>query len=732
MAVAIGVSAVMISAWSWLSHDDSLSATDSIWSIIAGAIALTLALLTWLRNKSGPGNIEQNRPAVDCLAESVRTQWREEAEMRGVFRPALLPLRWTAQHGDSRADEIFGTSEEIWRTYAGIDSGRMLVVGRPGAGKTVFTLLLVLEILNRRSPGDPVPVLLPASLWNPQRQHIRTWMAERLEEGYEWTRSPGPVDSTMTIAQWLVQTGQVIPVLDGLDEMSQELLPRAIESLNRVLIPAAQFGPDPVILTCRESEFLAAAPAEYSSGVESAVLWEATTVKVKPYTAEDIGACLVAGVPASQVARWAHLATAVREAPEGPLATALVTPFMISLTRSVLGGEGRDPAELVGRAWPNGRDVELSLLHDLVPSLYDHPLPGPATVALSSEKAQRYLVSLARTLSATGTHEMAWWKLGDSLPIRVHWLLFGLANGIAAAVMFRLLTGPLQALIVGGAVALAAQAVGPVAGVGTPLLLNIRLSTGIARLTTGFLLSLLVGLAVAFTLGLQGAVALSAGAAVGVFGGVAAGLEFVLEQPPAESSQAATPRSVLRADRQALLLRTFVVAPIGGCAVGLAVGLYADLGLPPGERTGVVIGLALALGASVVVGLRHGLLPGLLTGIGLGTFSGTLTAVLLTSAGPLEGPYPVVIGIGLWAQIALALWFTSSYGRYTLGRTASALRGNLPFRLFGFLEDARDRGVLRQAGPRFEFRHAMLQDFLASDGHAVIAAPQSRRTAGKQ
>jgi hypothetical protein len=42
-----------------------------------------------------------------------------------------------------------------------------------------------------------------------------------------------------------------------------------------------------------------------------------------------------------------------------------------------------------------------------------------------------------------------------------------------------------------------------------------------------------------------------------------------------------------------------------------------------------------------------------------------------------------------------------------------ALRGEQPWRLMRFLEDAHRRGVLRQSGATYQFRHARVQDHLA-------------------
>jgi hypothetical protein len=53
-----------------------------------------------------------------------------------------------------------------------------------------------------------------------------------------------------------------------------------------------------------------------------------------------------------------------------------------------------------------------------------------------------------------------------------------------------------------------------------------------------------------------------------------------------------------------------------------------------------------------------------------------------------------------------------------LARAALPLTGRLPWALTGFLNDAYSRGVLRQAGAVYQFRHVTLQAYL-SGGEAL-------------
>jgi predicted NACHT family NTPase len=55
-----------------------------------------------------------------------------------------------------------------------VPTRRLLVLGEPGAGKTILLARGILELLKRRAPGESVPVLLPLASWNPADEDFRS------------------------------------------------------------------------------------------------------------------------------------------------------------------------------------------------------------------------------------------------------------------------------------------------------------------------------------------------------------------------------------------------------------------------------------------------------------------------------------------------------------------------------------------------------------------------------
>ncbi len=69
--------------------------------------------------------------------------------------------------------------------------------------------------------------------------------------------------------------------------------------------------------------------------------------------------------------------------------------------------------------------------------------------------------------------------------------------------------------------------------------------------------------------------------------------------------------------------------------------------------------------------------------------------------------------LGLGGGLVLSM-FETAWPSYMLTRGWLAFRHHLPWSLMSFLYDAHQRGVLRQAGAVYQFRHLELQRRLAT------------------
>jgi hypothetical protein len=77
---------------------------------------------------------------------------------------------------------------------------------------------------------------------------------------------------------------------------------------------------------------------------------------------------------------------------------------------------------------------------------------------------------------------------------------------------------------------------------------------------------------------------------------------------------------------------------------------------------------------------------------------------------------PAALGLAFALTLAV-LWYggitLSAWGRFRVAHAWLTLRGRTPHDLMDFLEDARERGVLRRSGGGYRFRHGALRDRLA-------------------
>jgi hypothetical protein len=212
-------------------HEAVLETADQVASV-AGLVVAVIGLVIALRQRGSPTTTER----LDRLAEVVAAQWRDEAEIRRIT------TAWTAVELPPH--------------------GRLVVVGPPGAGKTVAAVRLVRDVLARRASGEPVAVLFPLHSWNPERQHPHDWMAAELARNYRMSSS---------VARELVRARHIVPVLDGLDEVCDPAA--ALRALHLVHDPGA---PDPLILTSRDRVALTGATV-VELGPPRVAGWEGTT-----------------------------------------------------------------------------------------------------------------------------------------------------------------------------------------------------------------------------------------------------------------------------------------------------------------------------------------------------------------------------------------------------------------------------------------------------------------------
>ncbi|WP_086842530.1 BTAD domain-containing putative transcriptional regulator [Amycolatopsis kentuckyensis] len=629
--------------------------------------------------------------AVTELAEAVTWQWRAEAELRSLHRPQPIMLRWSSA---ARGGKLRGDLDDIAATFTALPVRQLVVLGDPGSGKSVLALMLTLELLRTRGPDDPVPVLLSLASWDPRREHLDRWLAARLAENHPallTAREYGTDAPTR-----LVLGGHVVPVLDGLDEMPADLRVAALDALDQTVGAGRS-----LVLTCRSAEY------EQVTRESGTVLSAATVVRLEPVARQEAITYLAARQGED---RWLPVADRLRREPDAALARVLRTPLMVDLARIGYGRPPADPAELL--AADDAGALEGQLLDSFVPNAYAQvPQPpgrNPKTSPsgrYTAEQATRWLGFLARHLDRARSRDLAWWQLYRAVPAGTRSGLVGVLVALFFVVTGWVDDGPLLAAIYGLSFGGAAYLTHRFGRPPEPLRTELRFA-GAARKFAG---RFAIGAAVGVLLGLGWSLA----AGLVVFLALVFGLVFAVHvwlAKPVDASRVASPRTILRNERTG--------------AIALAASFMVSLGL--------FDGMAFAFTAQTrflpVLGGHYDLalaVAGGVAGASFGFFMARgVAAVCYGVAGALAGGQvfpaatnpvaPIVVGVCFGVGIGLAVLVTRAWGNYFVHHVWLAATGRLPWRLMHFLDDAHRRGVLRQAGGVYQFRHVRVQERLAA------------------
>lgn len=639
----------------------------ALWAVLA--LGLTAM---WMRFGAGAATTLLTLVSGGAAVTEALTAWRWRASQGASSTPDQLReaeqalAREVRNEWEAEAARrlIQDASELVVHWQAGQESGelsevirafadrprRLVVVGEPGSGKTGMCLLLTLELLRRPAP-ERVPVILQASSWDPA-ENLHTWIIQTLAERYPFLGNEtryGP-----TAVRDLVRRHRILPILDALDEMAEE---QRVETFDAIARDSA--AQHPWVISCRTTEFETANAA--------GVVRDAQIVRLLAVDADAAAGYLLDAAADISLDRWEPVLAELTAGGDRPIVQALRTPLMLFLTRTSYAHPSTEPRELLSFTEP--RQIEHHLLDTFIRQVFVTRPPSPLQEAAQSGRgwdpvaAERWLAYLAGHCG----REIAWWQLQRLVPRSVFVVRSALIGGASCASLGWLLFGLFGRPVLGVMIGLV---VGVVSSVGLSLVPTERPKRFVPRLLRRQELGrdLGFGLIGATVGGI--AVGLLYGAAHGIVIGLVFGLTFGTVRrftEPTEPDKAVTPLTVLFADRLAVVYATYLGAIVGAC-VGAVLG--AVVGAP---------GLVVDIDNPVLLGLLGAAVGAVVGGGGLG----------------------------------LVVQATSAWGRFITTRIWLAQRGATPLRLMSFLHDAHRLGVLRQIGPYYQFRHALLQDRLA-------------------
>ena len=177
----------------------------------------------------------------DSLHNEILLQLNKEVRLDEVEHPweRVMEVRDRPRQSLPAAVKIGDVFDEMSRA--------MLILGAPGAGKTI-TLLELARDLIAQVEGDPnfskpIPVVFNLSSWAEKRKPFLDWLVDELSAKYFIPGRTGRI--------WL-ENYRVLPLLDGLDELPAEHRASCVESINTF---GENHGLSGLAVCCRAEEY---------------------------------------------------------------------------------------------------------------------------------------------------------------------------------------------------------------------------------------------------------------------------------------------------------------------------------------------------------------------------------------------------------------------------------------------------------------------------------------------
>jgi hypothetical protein len=665
----------------------------------ASIFGLLIALYTAFRDKSNTKIFDQTDydRAVQTLSERVtRTEALQRQRLLDrAAEPAPMLLRAAdfLQSYRGHAQPQQTESIDIFSVFWSLKSKRMLLLGDPGAGKTLLLLELIRQAAVVRKSDQNVPILIRVNIAEWRDDHaFRDYFAEKV--------AAQQFLPTKLIARML-DDGKIIPLLDGLDEFDLENSPpiRGCDAIGRLNTIADGSYPvnAPLIVTCRKTYFQALENLQIENN-EMVGLGGAGYFLLDPLGPSQILIYLRTNLADEARPRWESILNALRSQYPSPLKTRLVaalgSPWRLMLAFRAYADRGI-PGDLL-----DDRDVALVEAR-LLPQFLAVAMQWRGRHAKDRGRGYGLQQTWIRPVASDPSKVVAWLKQ-IALYLERGRDQGGGAGELVPYQIYQMVDGKFFYGAFIGGIASAATAIGVLIAV-----VAINGHHPLARIAA-------ICAAGIFLIG---------GALVAILGSpdTPAGMSVIrqIRTPKGLLDMGIALFCAIAASAFTLGTNNTVGARVlGGCCCGFMAALLFGFVLARRSRAR---GTEMAVAQTPADPLRGGLLDSSIVGLVVALIYG-LIIITATNSGARSALIFAGCTLVIFAPIMGMPLVSMAWSRYRLAVLILFLQRRLPWRIVTFLQWNYNAGLMRVSGLSYQFRHLRLQDWLAQTSQDELLA----------
>ncbi|OLT60702.1 NACHT domain-containing protein [Moorena bouillonii] len=394
-------------------------------------------LQRWRRDLLGAMAAEVNMRLDDSLHNDhlIQLVMADQREQVGrpekiTVNPSNSPPWWKRLRKFFRVTTESEPGQKVIEVFNQEDiAGKLLILGAPGSGKTTMLLDLAKDLITsaQQQENQPIPIIAELSDWKDNNQPIAEWLATNLKSRYNLPEA---------ITQEWITTGQLLLLLDGLDELGLERQKLCVQQLNQFLKDIIK-----VVVCCREEE--------YKAGEQ--ILKMRGAVCLQPLTDEQIENYL-------KGLNYDDLWPGIQQDSEGLLALARMPLLLHLIPHAYRDGDGLKPGKKYFKNPKAKEDYQNQCRQTLFKNYIDRKLQEKHNSrGYSEEKTRRWLGWLAKALKERQQTEFLIEKMQPDMLNYfrekwfyklIWWLIYGLIIGLIVCLTFGLL-GLIPGLIFG-------------------------------------------------------------------------------------------------------------------------------------------------------------------------------------------------------------------------------------------------------------------------------------------